>query len=120
MFGEQLSAATEDDGVFDGISQLADVSGPGTLLECLQELSADQSGAKVFGELAEEGIDEQWQVTVSLSQWWQVDSEGSESVVEVFAKLSGSDEFGEVAVSGCDEASAGDSFGAAADGAEAS
>jgi hypothetical protein len=74
--------------MFNGIPQFADVSGPGTLLQGLQELGADQSGAEIFGQLAKEGSDKQWEVTESLSQWWQLDREGCEAVVEVFAELS--------------------------------
>ena len=106
MGGENLVAADGDDETLDEVFQLADVAGPGVLLEggecgVVDVLDGDAVGDAVS---LEEVLAEQRDVAGAIAQGWELDGDDVDAVVEVFAEAAGAGHLLEIFVGGADEA----------------
>lgn len=106
MGGLDLLAADGDDEALDEVLELADVAGPGVLLEGGEGGVVDALDGEVVGDAvgAEEVLAEERDVAGALAERGEVDGDDVDAVVEVFAEAAGVDHLFEVFVGGADEA----------------
>lgn len=117
MGGEDLFAADGDDEALDEVFELADVAGPGVLFEGREDGVVDAFDGDGVGDAVdvEEVLGEERDVAVALTEWWELDGDDVDAVVEVFAEAAGACHFFEVFVGGADEAEVDFAEGAAAE-----
>src|SRR6185436_2378544 len=107
VFGGQALAVSHNDGTFNAIFQLPDISGPTVFAHDDESLltEAQVFFALVRGCAAEKLLGEQTDVVVPLSQGGQMDDDNGQAVKQIFAELSFLDGLFQIDVSGRDDAS---------------
>ena len=99
-------ACSQDDGTVDDVPQLANVPRPTVVQQTLPRAVVNpQLGASVEpAKVVEEIVQQQFQIRATITQWWNLQLEDSQPVVEILAKTPLPDKLLQISVRGRDHA----------------